>query len=294
MARIPLGWAPTLLASGYGYLWIASRKEHTVARLDPKTSQLIGAPVRLSEPIYEIVAGEGGVWVSGDTTVTRLDPENGQVAASVRGDQFGDGTPFRMAEGNGLVWVVNLQEAAWGSHVYRISPQTNRYVGEPATVGVEALSITFGAGSLWSADHDASTVSRVDPKTNQRIATISATSEPHYVFFSPEDGHVWVANYHINAVTRIDPRTNQVVGQPLRLPFAPEWITSGNGKVWVLPSPSFEGRPQGVKSIAEFDVNRLDEPKIVPLEGVPMDAEWTVDALWLTLQAPNIIVKLSP
>lgn len=35
IARIPLDWAPTLVASGYGYLWIVSAREQTVARLDP-------------------------------------------------------------------------------------------------------------------------------------------------------------------------------------------------------------------------------------------------------------------
>jgi len=293
LARIPLPWTPTLIASGYGSLWIVSDTERMVARLDPKTNRIVGAPARLSERIYEIVSGDGGVWVSDDTMVTRLDPESGQVVASLR-DQFGDGTPFRMAEGAGLVWVLNLEGAPWGSHVYRISPQTNRFVGQPATVGAEALSIAFGAGSLWSADHDASTVSRVDPRTNRLIAAIPAASEPHFVYFSPEAHHVWVANYHTFAVTRIDPRTNRVVGPSLRVPFAPEWMTSGNGKVWVLPSPSLANHPQGVKSIAEFDLNRLDQPEIVPLEGVPMDAEWSDGALWVTLQAPNMIVKVAP
>lgn len=293
LARVPLAWKPTLIAGGYGYLWIASREERTVARLDPITNKIVGEPTRLSEPIYDIVAGEDGVWVSGDTEVTRLDPKTGQVIVSLR-DQFGDGDPFRMAEGAGSIWIVNLVDAAWGSHVYRIDPRANRFSGEPMTVGREAVGITFGAGSLWSADHDSSTVSRVSPTTGGRIATIPAASEPHNVYFNSDDGHVWVANYHINAVTRIDPHTNRVIGQPLSMSFAAEMIASGAGKVWVVPSVSVAGSPQGVTSIAEFDVNRLGEPTIVPLDGVPVDAEWFGGALWVALQAPKMVVKLSP
>ncbi len=294
LARIPLTWKPTLVASGYGFIWIVSREDHTVARLDPNTHQFVGAPVRLPEPIYDIVVGEGGVWVTGDTTVTRLDPVTGKITATLRADQFGDGGPFRLAVGDGSIWLVNLIQAAWGSHVHRIDPHTNRFVGKPATVGVEAVGIAFGADSVWTANHDDSTVSRIDPKTNTAVATITLSSEPHYIYFNSDDGLVWVANYHDDSVSRIDPRTNQLVGKPLRVPFAPEWMTSGNGKVWVLPSPTIEEHLQGVESIAEFDSTTAGEAKNVPLGGLPMDAALGDGALWITLQSPDMLLKLAP
>ena len=101
-------------------------------------------------------------------------------------------------------------------------------------------------------------------------------------------------NYHINAVTRIDPRTNRVVGQPVKLSFAPAGVAAGAGKLWIVPSRYLANRPQDVASIAELDVGGLGDPTMVALEGVPEDAEWFDGALWVTLPAPRMIVKLSP
>ncbi len=68
----------------------------------------------------------------------------------------------------------------WGSHVHRIDPRSNRFVGEPATVGVEAVGIAFGADSVWTANHDDSTVSRIDPKTNTVIASHDVVAADAY------------------------------------------------------------------------------------------------------------------
>ena len=290
VAAILLDWKPTLIAEGNGWVWVVSREAKLVARLDPLTNQLVGQPTILSEPIYDIVVGEGGVWLTGDSVVTRLDPETGKVAATLRADQFGDGTPFRLAVGEGMIWLLNLEQAP--SQIHKIDPATNQFVGEPATAGIEALGIAFGADALWTANHDDQTVSRIDPKSNAVVASISLSWEPHYIYFNAEDGLIWVANYHANSVSRIDPRTNQLVGQPLPVPFAPEWMTSGNGKLWVLPSPWKENVLQGVESIAEFDSAAPGEAKIIALDGAPMDAVVSASSLWVTLQNPNKILRL--
>lgn len=292
IATIPLEWKPTLIAQGNGVLWVVGQESHFVARLDPDTNQLIGEPTALSEPIYDIVANDEGAWVTGDTVVTRLDPTTGEITATLRADQFGDGTPFRLAVGDGLIWLLNLEEGPSGVH--KIDPQTNQFVGEAATVGVEAVGITFGAGSIWTADHDDGTVSRLDPKTNQRVATIPLPTEPHFIYFNPDDGLVWIANYHVNSVSRIDPRTNQLIGEPLRVPFAPEWMTSGNNKIWIIPSPYAAGDvPQTFEFIAEFDVTNLGKANIVRVNGRPMNAVVSVGSLWVTTQDPNQVLRLN-
>jgi YVTN family beta-propeller protein len=293
IATIPLDWKPTLIAQGNGLIWVVGREDHFVARLDPLTNQLIGQPTTLAEPIYDIVAGEGGIWVTGDTVVTRLDPTTGAVTATFYADQFGDGAPFRLAIGEDLIWLLDLIENRAGSRVHRIDPQANAFVGEVATVGIEAIGITFGAGSIWTANHDDSTVSRVDAKTNQLVATIKLTAEPHYIYFDPQSGMVWVANYHINSVSLIDSRTNQLVGQPHLVPFAPEWMTSGQGKVWVLPSPyAANDVRQDFEGLAEFDATNVGEARKVQVSGRPMDAVVSNGALWITTQDPSQVLRL--
>ena len=290
LATITLDWRPTLIAQGNGLIWVVGREDHFVARLDPKNNQLLGPPTTFAEPIYDIVVGAGGVWVTGDTVVTRLDPNTGEISATLRADQFGDGAPFRLTIGDDLIWLLNLEQKPSGIH--RIDPRTNRFVGETATAGIEAVGITFGAESIWTADHDDSTVSRIDPKTNQILATIKVPFEPHYIYFNPDDGMVWVANYHFNSVMRIDPQTNQQTGRTYLVPFAPEWMTSGQGKLWVLPSPYAAGDVrQDFEGLAEFDALHIREAKIIPVSGRPMDAVVSDGSLWVTTQDPSQILR---
>jgi len=292
IATIPLDWKPTLIAQGNGVLWVVGQENHFVARLNPVTNQLIGEPTTLPEPIYDIVASDGSAWVTGDTMVTRLDPATGEITATLRADQFSDGMPFRLTVGDGSIWLLNLQEGP--SRVHKIDTQTNQFVGGAATIGIEALGIAFGAGSIWTANHDDATVSRVDPTTNGLVATIQLSFEPHYIYFNPDDGLVWVANYHAKSVSRIDPKTNQLIGEPLKVPFAPEWMTSGANKIWIIPSRYAAGDvPQTFEFVAEFDVTNLGEANLVRVKGRPMDAIVSAGSLWITTQVPNQVLRLN-
>jgi len=294
LATIPLEWKPTLIAQGNGVLWVVGQEDHFVARLNPVTNQLISEPTLLDEPIYDIVVDKGGVWVTGDTLVTRLDSQTGEIVATLRADQFGDGNPFRFTQGDGWIWLLNLLGDA-PSSIHKIDPQTNQFVGEVATVGVEAVGITFGAGSIWTADHDSATVTRVNPKTNKLVVTIPLSFEPHYIYFNPDDGLVWVANYHLNSVSRIDPRTNQLTGKSLPVPFAPEWMMGGAGKVWVIPSPYAQNDVlQNFQGLAGFDTANIGNANILTVNGRPMDAVLSAGSLWVTTQDPNQILRLNP
>ena len=48
-----------------------------------------------------------------------------------------------------------------------IDPRTNTVIGS-APVGIRPGAITYGAGSLWVANADDNTVSRIDPKPSKR------------------------------------------------------------------------------------------------------------------------------
>ena len=105
---------------------------------------------------------------------------------------------------------------------------------------------------------------------------------------------VWVANYHRNSLSQIDPKTNQIVGDPLRVPFAPEWMTSGDGKLWVFPSPYAENNiPQNFQGVAEFDTAHTDKTSILSMDGLPMDGVVSAGSLWVTTQEPNQVIRVA-
>jgi YVTN family beta-propeller protein len=64
-------------------------------------------------------------------------------------------------------------------------------------------------GSIWVSNHRSSSVSRIDPTTNEVIERVNVGIQPGGLLAAA--GSVWVANYGANTVNRIDPATNDSV-----------------------------------------------------------------------------------
>ncbi len=106
LQAITVGQDPTAIAVGSDSLWVANFDDDTVERLQmpgrgqPPTPTII--PV--GDGPVDVAVGEGGVWVANqlDRTVTRIDPETGDVVATIKvGNE-----PQRVAAGEGAVWVT--------------------------------------------------------------------------------------------------------------------------------------------------------------------------------------------
>src|SRR6266542_327443 len=225
---------PSNMTVGDGLLWVISGS--SIVRIDPKTNQVVGDPIEPSIQFEDIAYGDGALWVttvaSGDLgapsdidAVSRIDPQSGDVVATIKVSRG----PMSVAFTPEAVWVVNFGQS--GDTVIRIDPQTNQLSSDPIQTGRAPLSLAVGEGSVWVANHDAHTVTRIDSATNQVVANITVPSEPHRVAFG--EGAVWVANWHINSVSRIDPQTNQVVGEPIPIGFHAGNMVAGLGSVWV-------------------------------------------------------------
>jgi YVTN family beta-propeller protein len=88
-----------------------------------------------------------------------------------------------------------------------------------------------GGGSLWVANHEAGSVTRIEQASGKLVANIPVPSEPHRVAYGA--GAAWVGNWHDNSVSRIDPETNRVVGSPIPIGFRAGNLVVGTGGVWV-------------------------------------------------------------
>ena len=75
-------------------------------------------------------------------------------------------------------------------------------------------------------------VQRIDPTTNEVVATIPAGPTPR--FLAAGEGGVWTLNWGDGSVTRIDPDTNELVSNiPLGMEGGGGDIATGGGRVWV-------------------------------------------------------------
>jgi YVTN family beta-propeller protein len=288
--------SPSNMTVGDGLLWVISGS--SIVRIDPKTNQVVGDPIEPSIQFEDIAYGDGALWVttvaSGDLgapsdidAVSRIDPQSGDVVATIKVSRG----PMSVAFTPEAVWVVNFGQS--GDTVIRIDPQTNQLSSDPIQTGRAPLSLAVGEGSVWVANHDAHTVTRIDSATNQVVANITVPSEPHRVAFG--EGAVWVANWHINSVSRIDPQTNQVVGEPIPIGFHAGNMVAGLGSVWVTSDyrAPMDAAPEDVV-LVRIDPQTNQAVETIPLGGHPIDVEIAGGAVWVSIQGPNKVLRVNP
>ncbi len=112
-------------------------------------------------------------------------------------------------------------------------------VVDTVEVGSGPVAIVSGHGSIWVANAEDDTVSRIDPTTRDVQATIGV---PSPVDLAVGADAIWVASGIAGTVSRIDPESNDVVATiDLRSPdpFAPrtvQGIATEAGSVWAAVS----------------------------------------------------------
>jgi len=200
----------------------------------------VGLPVELVVPSYTVLDfppnlilaeipaggdyiafGEGAIWVlSGNNTVTRIDMDTNEVVATMTVGEF----PRGVAAGYGAVWVTGLG-------LTRIDPLTNR-VSAIIPVGSSAglNGIAAGAGSVWVSSPTEGTVFRIDPDTNQVIATIHAGGSPLQLAITQDA--VWVSDPNNPVLKRIDPASNEISAE-INLDCATRGIAADAQAIWV-------------------------------------------------------------
>jgi DNA-binding beta-propeller fold protein YncE len=149
------------------------------------------------------------------------------------------GQPFRVATGEGFVWVLSRAPRpctpARPCTVSRIDPATNRVVGDPTPLPADGWDLAAGVGSVWATQFDGSLI-RIDARTGRITARISARPIYFGSVVAVGGGFIWTGNDDernpSGSVSKIDPATNRVVGNVTGL-GGPQSIAFGQGAVWV-------------------------------------------------------------
>ena len=183
--------APSSLAVGEGAAWALSLDERTVTRID-LDSKKASPPIRLRDVPVHITTGAGAVWVLQGESLSRIDPRTSRVST-------------------------------------RALPAGDEYPGDLAFANWGFAQVAVGAGAVWAINPDDRTVSRFDPASGRRVATIPVDAAT--IAAGPEG--VWfISGEDSLAVTPINPRTNGV-GRPIRLGAQNlSAVAVGGGYVW--------------------------------------------------------------
>jgi len=109
-----------------------------------------------------------------------------------------------------------------------IDPDSGRITAQ-YPVGHGPQAVAAGAGSVWVANQQDRTVSRID-RDREEVVTIDVGGAPSGLAFGASS--LWVADGQGRETAQIAPQTNKV-GQRIEVGNAAHAVVAGYGAVWV-------------------------------------------------------------
>jgi DNA-binding beta-propeller fold protein YncE len=217
---------PINLAATSDSIWVESHRQNIVTRIDPLLNKEV-ARLNDAKVHCNVVSGGGFVWAtranadSGAGRVTKIDPVSGTVVGS-----FELGTACGVSADNSDLWVTSPMLAQ--AVRYDAATLKERAV---IPLGQDVFEITIGPEAVWaSGESGGGTVWRIDPATNQVVATISL-SDSTPIGILTAFGSVWVGSRGTGMLYRIDPATN-TVSETIKVNGSIGGIGAGPDAIW--------------------------------------------------------------
>jgi streptogramin lyase len=231
------------------------------------------ADVPVARDATRVAYGGGAFWVvsSEAGVVVRVDLE---TKAATRFHIGKD--PYDVAIGAGALWVPDHD----GRRLLRFDVESHA-IRETRDLGVPAISVGFGFGSVWLVVADGRLL-RIDPRTLREKGSIpNATtaiegSEPKLAF---DRGSVWISSPAESNVARIDPKRGAVERHLLN---GATGISAGAGAVWVADNAS---------AIWRFGSGQQQRIEVGPQ---PLDVAATSNGVWAVDGGDQTVVHLDP
>ena len=253
-ATIGVASNPSAVAVGAGRVWVGSKDDQKVFRIDPRAEEVKGwvqtpGPNAIAvTPSYVYVANADGTLYQIDPSTLAISStaagrgEN-SVAVGERGiwtvgvdglvHANRDGTvvrrdvgfsPYAVVTGGGAIWVLDDKLRS----LWRFDPRTDRRVR--IRLRFDPGGLAFGRGRVWVTNNGGDALAEIDPTVDRVVRTIPAGDGPEGVAVG--EGSVWTANYLAGTVSRIDPRRHAVI-KTIPVGRYPKSIAVGEGGVWV-------------------------------------------------------------
>jgi streptogramin lyase len=274
---IAIGTPPLRLDAGPQAVWVTSEKDGTLTRLDPETGEVVGKPRRILG-VAGVAVGRNWTWVTVPDRgeVLRLDPISGRVLREVKVP----GEPGPIALGGGRVWVAD----EGGRGISAINAEGADLYRSGLPPQEPGLRLAWGDHGLWVAIADAGVVRRLDAGTLFAGEPIRVGRGP--AGLTVAGGFVWVASSREGTVPKVDPSLRSVVAS-IELDGHPGGIDAGTSTVWVAD------REDGAVSRIALDSGQKDGD---PLEVGPEPGAVAVggDAVWVVNNGDGTVTRIEP
>lgn len=219
------------------------------------------------------IAGAGAIWVpnTGDGTVSRIDPRNNRVVATLR---IGDQLAFykRDCEGKGSV------------HSFMGTSVHVRDCDLPSALAV-------GAKALWILKNDEQMVLKVDPTSQRVLARVPLGFTPYEI--AATDTAVWITGYWVDQLVRVDPERNLVVAR-LTMPDGPAGIAASDQVVWVTSTIAGEVSRIDPATNQVVAYIALDCPASCYQGSLPLAVTTASDSVWVRTVGDGLLVRVDP
>lgn len=164
LAKVRVAAEPIDVGFGFGSVWVVSRAEGIVSRIDPSSDRVV-ATIPVGDPQgpfhpMDLAVGEGAVWVPGtDYRLYRIDPSTNEATGiNVGAQDPGGWGSMTVTAGLGSIWMRTAEDM-----VSRIDPTTHEVIGR-FSFGAAVVGIVTGHHALWAAAPDTGELLRLTPQ----------------------------------------------------------------------------------------------------------------------------------
>ena len=145
------------------------------------------------------------------------------------------------------------------------------------------VGVAVGFNAVWVTNLADDTLARVDPATNTITATIDTGSDP--VGVAVDADTVWVVEAGDNTVSRIDPATNSITAT-IDIGASPQAVAVGSGAVWVT---SFDDG-----TVARVDPVTNAVTATIATGRNPVGVAVGGDAVWVANSEDSTVTRIDP
>jgi streptogramin lyase len=194
--RIDLGpIAPSAIAIGAGYLWVADVVRNRVVRVELLTDDYESIKIDEDAKPSGVAVGGGSVWVTLFTTPGRVVQIDPQTRMQVRSLTVGN-RPEDVKVANGAVWATSSTTKV----VTRIGLRDGRITQVPIAYRSDDAAIQGRA--LWVTNRDDGYITRIDLRNPASHDSFRVGELPEGI--AVDQRHVWVVNEADEEVIRLD------------------------------------------------------------------------------------------